>query len=70
MNNNNIWWEGHSDGFSSTCVDCSDTGAFMSDRVLTEMFQRNVIRPEDIARLNEPNFPEEKKQLLMTLMNQ
>jgi len=58
MNNNNIWWEEHSRGFTSVCTDCSDTGVFMSDRVLTEMIQKN-----------EPDFPEDKKALIMTLLN-
>jgi hypothetical protein len=69
MNSNNIWWEEHSRGFTSVCTDCSDTGVFMSDRVLTEMIQKNLIRPEDLARINEPGFPEDKKALIMTLLN-
>jgi hypothetical protein len=68
-NNNNIWWEEHSRSFTSVCVDCDDTDVFMSDKVLTEMIQKSLIKPEDLARINEPDFPEQKKQLIMTLLN-
>jgi len=36
--------------------------------VLTEMFQKNLIKPEDLSQMNDPAYPEDKKRLLMSLL--
>ena len=68
MNTNNQWWEEHSGGLNSVCVECSTTDVVMSDRILTEMIQKNIITPQDITRVNDPTFPEDKRQLILSLL--
>ena len=69
MKAENIWWEEHSQSFTNTCVECSDVGVIMSDRMLTEMIQKNLITPQDLARVNDPTYPEDKRQLIMSLIS-
>lgn len=68
MSNNNMWWESYSESFSGTCVECSEPGIMMSDRILTEMIQKNIIKPEDLSRINDPSFPKDKRNLIMSLL--
>lgn len=68
MNNKNMWWENYSESFSSTCVSCSAQDTFISDRTVTELIQKNLIKPEDLARINEPGFPKDKRNLILSLL--
>ncbi len=63
-----IWWLKHYEGLGGSCLACGNDGPVMSDRTLTEMFQKNLIKPEDLSRMNDPSFPEDKKRLLMSVL--
>jgi hypothetical protein len=66
--NNEIWFEQHYHTLASSCETCNETEPMMTDQVLTEMFQKNLIKPEDLSQMNDPAYPEDKKRLLMSLL--
>ena len=68
MSKNSLWWESYYKSFSGTCPECSEPEIMMTDRILTEMIQKNLIKPEEISQINDPDCPKDKKNIIMFML--
>jgi len=51
------------------CTSCGDVSTnTITERILTEIIQKGMLNPSDFGRINDPDFPEEKKILLKMML--
>lgn len=51
------------------CTSCGDISTnTITERILTEIIQKGMLNPSDFGRINDPDFPEEKKILLKMML--
>ena len=51
------------------CTSCGDLSTnTITERILTEIIQKGMLNPSDFGRINDPDFPEEKKILLKMML--
>lgn len=53
---------------SSYCSECSGEEYYLSERMLSEIVQRGIIKVSDLGRTDDPNMPAARKELLRMVL--